>query len=203
MSEGGMENSASRLESFGRKLILSLPEVEDESPGRPFLEMLRRKFWESCAGFCARLCQACECDVWPGLVCGRRVDRELYDAFRVSGDIFNITQSVRLTAVKTAGPAELLAIKPLSDFVEDFLSSHIFTESFSNLADGRSCDLLDRSASQLISLYNSALDYLMDKAVDVCLREISWPAQKMLVTEIEKMKLPEFEDCCARSGLLC
>ena len=118
-------------------------------------------------------------------------------------DIFNITQSVRLTAVKTAGPAELLAIKPLSDFVEDFLSSHIFTESFSNLADGRSCDLLDRSASQLISLYNSALDYLMDKAVDVSLREISWPAQKMLVTEIEKMKLPEFEDCCALSGLLC
>ena len=61
MSEGGMENSASRLGSFGRKLILSLPEVEDESPGRPFLEMLSMKFWKSCAGLCAGLCQACQC----------------------------------------------------------------------------------------------------------------------------------------------
>ena len=74
--------------------------------------------------------------------------------------------------------------------------------------------LLDRPVSQLISLYNSALDHLMDTAVDVSLQEISWPAQEFagqrveseippnwnesqyinnLVTEIAKLKLPEFE----------
>ena len=111
-----------------------------------------------------------------------------YDVFRVSEDIFDITQSVRLTeAVKTviqkvpADPARLLAIKPLSDFVEDFLSSHIFTEFYSNMADRRSRDLRDRPASQLISLYNSALDNLMHTAVNVSLQKISWPA--LLVTE--------------------
>lgn len=296
------EDTTSRLECFRWKLLLSLPEVDDESSGRPFLEMLKRKFRKSCAG--SEDSDLLVCQTVPSLsVCVREVGQadlervvvsekerrkvfggtsgvmfvfldaeeteeqakerleallinrprtppvplavlttiELgqtsqmfglaqyvadgligsYDVFSVSEDIFDITQSVRLSeAVKTviqkvpADPAKLLTIKPLSDFVEDFLSSHLFTEFYSNLADRRSRDLLDRPASELISLYNSALDHLIDTAVDVSLQEISWPAQEFagqrveseippnwnesqyinnLVTEIEKLKLPEFD----------
>ena len=38
------EDSASVMKSFRWKLLLSLPEAEDESSGRPFLEMIKRKF---------------------------------------------------------------------------------------------------------------------------------------------------------------
>ena len=44
------EDLTSKLESIRWKLLLSMPEVEDESPGRPLLEMLKRKFRKSCAG---------------------------------------------------------------------------------------------------------------------------------------------------------
>ena len=74
----------------------------------------------------------------------------------------DISQSVRLSeTVQTAiqkGPAKLLTIKPLSDYVEDFLS---FTH-LHNLADRR---------FKMISLYIRTLR--------MCPHEISWPAQEL------------------------
>ena len=74
-----------------------------------------------------------------------------------------------------ADPAKVLTVKPLNDSVEDFLSAHLFTEFFANLKkDRKSPDLLD---SDLLSLYNSALDQHIDTAMEVSLQEVSSSAQ--------------------------
>ena len=74
-----------------------------------------------------------------------------------------------------ADPAKVLTVKPLNDSVEDFLSAHLFTEFFANLKkDRKSPDLLD---SDLLSLYNSALDQHIDTAMEVSLQLVSSSAQ--------------------------
>eukprot|EP00092_Neocalanus_flemingeri_P027091 GFUD01029377.1.p1 GENE.GFUD01029377.1~~GFUD01029377.1.p1 ORF type:complete len:2023 (+),score=566.09 GFUD01029377.1:57-6125(+) len=295
-------------DSFKWKLILSLPEVEDDSSSRPFMEMLKRKFRKSLSGSKDEDLLVCQTVPHSGTaisVCVREVgeatlesitysekerkkvfggtsaimfvfidleetieksrarleavlvnrpripavpltvlsNTELsetsnmfdlarylseglissYDVFCVSCDIFDITNSVRLNeAVKQlinkvpADPVKMLSMKPLNDYIEDFLSSYVFTEFYSNLKDRRSRDLLDRPASDLIALYNSALDHLIDVAMDLSLQEISWPAQEFvgqglelesevpdnwndsqyinsLVSVMEELKLPEME----------
>jgi len=298
------QDDASLQESIRWKLLLSCPEVEDDSVCRPYLEMLRRKFRKSMSSsqelesgllgcHIVPNCSVCVREVGPadleqvtysekhrrkifgGTSCvmfvfldteeteekaKERLEAVLvnrprippvplavltnmelgrtgeifgltqlvsdgliasYDVFKISTNIFDITQSVRLgEAVKTLinkmpqDPASLLTIKPLNDYVADFLTSYVFTEFYSNLRDRRSRDLLDRPASDLISLYNSALDHLVETAVDESLQEISWPAQEFsghrleseiplnwndsqyinnLVADIERLKLPELE----------
>ena len=61
------EEDSSSLESFRWKLPLSLPEVESESSGCPFLEMLKRKFGKSCAS--SEDSDLLVCQTVPGLLC--------------------------------------------------------------------------------------------------------------------------------------
>lgn len=297
-------DTTSTLENFRWKLLLSMPEVDDNSVCRPFLEMLRRKFRKSLSSsqeledgllvcqnvpnfsVCVREIGQTDLDkvaysekerrkVFGGTSCVMFVfldseeskeeaeerirtvlvnrpkippvplavltDIELgktnevlgltqlvsdgliasYDVYSISSNIFDITQSVRLgEAVKMLikkapeDPVNLLVIKPLYDYIADFLTSHVFTEFYSNLRDRRSRDLLDRPPTDLICFYNHALDHLVETAVDESLQEISWPAQEFsgqrleceiplnwnesqyinsLVSVIERLKLPEIE----------
>jgi len=141
------------------------------------------------------------------------------DIVTVSSNIFDISQCVNLNKALQEimrkmpdDPISILSIKPLPDFIGDFLTSNVFNEFYSNLKDRRSRDLLDRPPQDLISLYNSALDHLSDTVRDTTLQDISWPAYEFgihqltqdipadwnespyinkLVEVINKLKLPE------------
>ena len=114
-----------------------------------------------------------------------------YDRFSASENIFDVDNIVKVTeAVQTLVKYSQLSLdsrlttKTLRDFVEDFLTTEVFSLFYINLRDRRSRDLPDRPASDLLGLYNSGLDH--------CVKVLEeGEVHSDVVNKIIRLKLPE------------
>ena len=115
-----------------------------------------------------------------------------YDRFSASENIFDVDNILQATeAVRTLVKYSKLSLdsrlttKTVRDFVEDFLTSEIFSLFYINLRDRRSRDLPDRPASDLLELYNSGLDHC------VAVLEEAGETRVDLLNKLHGLKLPE------------
>jgi len=105
-----------------------------------------------------------------------------FNVYQISLDIFDIDNVVTITA--SVGdiiretpdlPLTDLSKKYFRDYVEDFLSSKVFSEFYHNLSGRRRRGLPDQMPEALLALYHAGLDHLENTAKDIQLQEISWP----------------------------
>jgi len=110
-----------------------------------------------------------------GLISSFKVRQITVDIFDID-NVVTITDSVQDVIRETPHlPLNDLSKKFLRDYIEDFLSSKVFSEFYHNLSGRRRRGLPDQTPEALLALYHAGLDHLIDGARDVQLQEISWP----------------------------
>ncbi len=82
--------------------------------------------------------------------------------------------------------SEKLSVKPIRDYVEDFLTQKVFSEVYSNLYERKAKRLPHNHPNALIGLYNAAIDHLERACLKQDLRDVSWP-----IPELKTMVMDE------------
>ena len=76
-------------------------------------------------------------------------------------------------------PTSGLAVRGLRDFVEDFLCSKVFSETYANLAERLKKGIGHQEAGAIASLYDAALDHLERTVTNPMLSDVSWPVPEL------------------------
>lgn len=72
-----------------------------------------------------------------------------------------------------------LSVKPITHFVQDFLSDNLYTDIYNNLEDRRLKGHTHQHPNTLIALYNSAIEHLIKVVSNPELQEVSWPIPEL------------------------
>ena len=109
-----------------------------------------------------------------------------YEVALVAPDIFDpdvflaISEAISgLAGRAPRPPTSGLAVRGLRDFVEDFLCSRVFSETYVNLADRLKKGIGHQAAGAILSLYDAALDHLEETVMNPTLSDVSWPVPEM------------------------
>jgi hypothetical protein len=80
---------------------------------------------------------------------------------------------------RTEATNRKLSVKPLTHFVQEFVSNYIYTEFYNNLENRLLKGYTHQHPNTLISLFNSSIDHLIKVASNPVLQEVSWPIPEL------------------------
>ena len=72
-----------------------------------------------------------------------------------------------------------LLVKPITHFVQDFLSENMYTNIYNDLEDRRLQGYAHQRPNTLIALFNSAIEHLIKLVKNPELQEVSWPIPEL------------------------